>query len=171
VKKNFGYIYNEHLPKTMDKKKNLTSFTILELKNEIAKDNKSALKNFWLKIEKTGTPLIEPIEGDNNHKLVTFIVQADNDTKNAVVICSLADQDDILSNNICERIENTDILYRSFVVLNGTRTVYTISKNNSLRFNRFYDNLMDNWDTLSPDPFNPKEFTQRYRREGKSFVE
>ncbi|GAG51536.1 unnamed protein product, partial [marine sediment metagenome] len=29
---------------------------------------------------------------------------------------------------------------------------------------------MDNWDTLSPDPFNPKEFTQRYRREGKLFV-
>jgi len=103
----------------MEKKKNLTSFKILELKKEIAKGNKSALKNFWLKIEKYGAPLIEPIQEDKNHKLVTFIIQADNETKNAVVICSLADQDDMVSNNICERIENTDIFYKSFVVLNG----------------------------------------------------
>ena len=154
----------------MEKKKNLTSFKILELKKEIAKGNKSALKNFWLKIEKYGAPLIEPIQEDKNHKLVTFIIQADNETKNAVVICSLADQDDMVSNNICERIENTDIFYKSFVVLNGTRTIYTFSKNNSLKFYRFYDNLMHNWDTLTPDPHNPKRFTQRYRREGQNFV-
>ncbi|MHA1670529.1 MAG: alpha/beta hydrolase [Promethearchaeota archaeon] len=170
MNKNFGFIYNEHLNKMIDKKKNLTSFTILELKKELIKGNKSALKKFWLKIEKIGTPLIEPIQGDNNHKLVTFIIQANSETKNAVVVCSLANQDDMISNNVCERIENTDILYRSFIVLNGTRTIYTISKNNSLKFNRFYDNLMHNWDTLEPDPHNPKRFTQRYRREGQKFI-
>ena len=154
----------------MGKMKNLTSSTILELKKELANGNNSALKNFWVKIKKIGTPLIEPIHGDKSHKLVTFIIQADKETKNAIVVCSLADQDDMISNNICERIEDTDILYKSFVVLNGTRTIYTISINNSLRFHRFYDNLMDNWDTLSPDPYNSKRFTQRYRREGQKFV-
>ena len=154
----------------MGKMKNLTSSTILELKKELANGNNSALKNFWVKIKKIGTPLIEPIRGDKSHKLVTFIIQADKETKNAIVVCSLADQDDMISNNICERIEDTDILYKSFVVLNGTRTIYTISKNNSLKFYRFYDNLMDNWDTLSPDPYNSKRFTQRYRREGQKFV-
>ena len=118
----------------MEKKKNLTSSTILELKKELAKGHNSALKNFWFKIEKTGTPLIEPVGEDKSHKLVTFIIQAGKETKNAVVICSLADQDDMITNNICERIEDTDILYKSFVVLNGTRTIYTISKNNSLKF-------------------------------------
>ena len=154
----------------MENKKNLASFIILELKKELAKGNKSALKNFWLKIEKFGAPLIEQIQGVESRKLVTFIVQADRETRNAVVVCSLANQDDVISNNICERIENTDIFYKSFIVLNGTRTIYTISKNNSLKFNRFYDNLMDNLDTLSPDPYNPKRFTQRYRREGQLFV-
>ena len=154
----------------MGNKKNLASFIILELKKELAKGNKSALKNFWLKIEKFGAPLIEQIQGVESRKLVTFIVQADRETRNAVVVCSLANQDDVISNNICERIENTDIFYKSFIVLNGTRTIYTISKNNSLKFNRFYDNLMDNLDTLSPDPYNPKRFTQRYRREGQLFV-
>ncbi|KKM60550.1 hypothetical protein LCGC14_1540750, partial [marine sediment metagenome] len=154
----------------MGKKKNLTSFMISELKKEIAEGNKSALMNFWLKIEKLGTPLIEPIQEDKRHKLVTFVIQADSDTNNAVVICSLANQDDVVSNNICERIEKTDVFYKSFLVLNGTRTIYTVSKNNSLKFSRFYDNLMHNGDTLAPDPYNPKRFTQRYRREGKKFV-
>ena len=154
----------------MDKKENLTSSTLLELKKEIARGNNSALKNFWLKVEKIGTPLIEQIQGDESRKLVTFIVQADKETKNAVIVCSLANQDDVLSNNICERIENTDIFYKSFVVLNGTLTIYSISKNNSLKYQRFYDNLMDNWDTLAPDPYNPKRFTQRYKREGRNFV-
>ncbi|MHA1190673.1 MAG: alpha/beta hydrolase [Promethearchaeota archaeon] len=154
----------------MEKKKTLTSPTILELKKELAKGHNSALKNFWLKIEKFGSPIIEPMQEDKNHKLVTFIIQADKETKNAVVICSLADQDDMVSNNICERIEDTDILYKSFVVLNGTRTIYTISKNNSLKFHRFYDNLMNNWNTLAPDPHNPKRFTQRYKREGQNFI-
>ena len=154
----------------IERKMNLTSFTILELKIELAKGKKSALKNFWLKLEKSGAPLIEQIKEDKSHKLVTFIVQADKEIKNVVVVCSLANQDDVVSNNICERIENTDIFYKSFVVLNGTRTIYTVSKNNSLKFSRFYDNLMHNWDTLAPDPYNPKRFTQRYRREGQKFV-
>ncbi len=154
----------------MDKNKNISSITLLELKKDLAEGNKSALKNFWLKVEKNGTPLIEQIQGEKSHKLVTFIVQADKETKNAVIICSLANQDDVLSNNICERMENTDIFYKSFVVLNGTQTIYSISKNNSLKSQRFYDNLMDNWDTLGPDPLNSKKYTQRYKREGKNFI-
>ena len=154
----------------MEKKKTPKSYTIRDFNKELNGGNKSALNKFWDKIERFGTPLIEQIEGDEDHKLVTFIVQADKDTTNAVVVCSLANQDDVLSNNICERIENTDIFYKSFVVLNGTRTIYSISKNNSLKFKRFYDNLMDNWDTLSPDQYNPRRFTQKYRREGQLFV-
>lgn len=153
-----------------EKMKPLISPVILELKRELKSGNKSKLSDFWLKIEKNGTPLIDKIENDINHKLVTFIVRANKETKNAVVICSLADQDDVVSNNVCEQVENTDVLYKSFIVLNGTRTVYTISENNTLRYRRFYDNLMQNLNTLAPDPYNPKRFIQRYRREGKLFV-
>jgi enterochelin esterase family protein len=154
----------------MENLKSLISPTILELKKKLKKGNQSALDEFWLKIESRGTPLIEQIKNDEKFKLVTFIIRADKETKNAVVVCSIADQDDVVSNNICERVENTNVLYKSFMVLNGTRTIYTISKNNSLTYKRFYDNLMHNWDTLSPDPFNPKKFIQRYRREGKAFI-
>lgn len=148
---------------------NLISPTISKLKLDLINRNKFELDKFWLKIKESGTPLIESIN-DESHKLVTFIVRADKDTKNVVVICSLADQDDVISNNICERIENTDIYYKTFLVLNGTRTIYTFSKNNPLMNIRFYDNLMVNWETFSSDPFNPTKFKQRYRREGKLFV-
>jgi len=154
----------------MEQVKPLISPTILQLKRELRNGNRAALNEFWDNIEKNGTPLIEHIREDGNNKLVTFIVRAKKETKNAVVVCSLADQDDVVSNNICEQLENTNVLYKSFVVLNGTRTVYTISENNSLRYRRFYDNLMQNLDTLTPDPYNPKRFIQRYRREGKLFV-
>jgi len=84
----------------MEKKKPPTSVTIQNLEKELGSGNKSALNNFWDRIERIGTPLIEQIEGDEDHKLVTFLVQSDKDTTNAVVVCSLANQDDVLSNNI-----------------------------------------------------------------------
>jgi len=121
----------------MDIKKNLTSPTIFELRKELAKGHNSALKNFWVKIGKTGTPLIESLDKDKSHKLVTFIVQADKETKNAIIICSLADQDDMVSNNICERIEDTDILYKSFVVLMEHERFIQLAKTTHLNFTGF----------------------------------
>ncbi len=154
----------------MEREKHLISPTISKLINDLKSGKQAVLDQFLLKIEKNGTPLIEPINDDENHKLVTFIVRTDEDTQNIVVICSLADQYDVISNNICERIENTNFYYKTFIVLNGTRTIYTISKNNSLLYGGFYENLMRNWQTCSPDPFNSKGFVQRYSREGQRFV-
>ena len=153
----------------METKNRLISPTISKLKDDLNNGNDWALDEFWQLIEKNGTPLIEHIENDGQHKLVTFIILAEEDTKNVVIICALADQYDVISNNICERIKNTNIYYKTFKVLNGTRAIYTISKNNSLLYGGFYENLMTNWQTCSPDPFNPKRFIQRYRREGVHF--
>ena len=150
-------------------RKELISPTITKLRNDFKSGNTSVLKDFWSKIEENGTPLIEHIENEENYKLVTFIVKADDDTRNVVIITALANQDDVVSNNVCERIENTNVFYKSFKVLNGTLTIYSISRNNSLKFTRFYENIMINARTLSPDPFNSERFVQRYRREGRRF--
>ena len=151
----------------MLRKKHFTSPIISKLEQDLIGENKSALDEFWKKIEQTGTPIIEPFEVDENYKLVTFVVQGTKETKNAVIITALANQDDVLTNNVCERIEKINLFYKTFKVLNGTRTIYTISKNNNLRYNRFYDNIIINWHTCAPDPFNSKKFYQRYRREGQ----
>lgn len=151
----------------MLRKRHFTSPIITKLEYDLIEGNKSVLDEFWKKIELTGAPIIESFESDEDYKLVTFIVRGTIETKNAVIITALANQDDVITNNVCERIENTNVFYKTFKVLNGTRTIYTISMNNNLRYNRFYDNIILNWHTCSPDPFNPKKFYQRYRREGK----
>ncbi len=143
---------------------------ILEnLKVKLSYGNSIALKDFWTKIEREGTPIIESIDTDIEHQLVTFVYKGDKNIKNVVVICALEDQDDVISNNICERMDGTNLFYKSFKVLKGTRTIYTFSINNTLRYTRFYDNLIAHGDTLVPDPHNSKYFIQRYRREGKMF--
>ncbi|MFX0081824.1 MAG: alpha/beta hydrolase [Candidatus Hodarchaeota archaeon] len=151
----------------MLRKNYFSSPIISKLEQDLIEGNRSSLNEFWEKIKQTGTPIIEPFEDNENYKLVTFVVQGSKDTKNAVIITALANQDDVLTNNVCEQIENTNLFYKTFKVLNGTRTIYSISKNNNLRYNRFYDNIILNWHTCSPDPFNPKNFYQRYNREGK----
>lgn len=151
----------------MERKKHFTSPVISKLEQDLIKGNSSELYRFWKNLEYTGAPIIESFEDDNRYKLVTFVVRGTRKTKNAVIITALANQNDVVTNNICERIENTDVFYKTFKVLNGTRTIYTISTNNNLRYNRFYDNIILNWATCSPDPFNPKKFYQRYRREGQ----
>jgi enterochelin esterase family protein len=151
----------------MIKKQHFASPIISELEHEIKKGNYSVLDEFWGKIKREGAPIIELFKKDINFKLVTFVIRGTSKTKNAVIITALANQDDVLTNNICDRIKNTNLFYKTFKVLNGTRTIYTISKNNNLRYNRFFDNIMLNWHTCSPDPFNPKKFYQRYSREGQ----
>ena len=151
----------------MIKKQHFISPIISKLDQAIISGNKTALNEFWNKIERNGTPLIETFAKDKNYKLVTFVVKGTSETKNAVIITALANQDDVLTNNVCDHLENTNLFYKTFKVLNGTRTIYTISKNNNLRYNRFFDNIILNWHTCAPDPFNPKKFYQRYRREGQ----
>ncbi len=147
----------------------LISSTIENLRTRLSSEGNSVLKDFWKKIEEEGTPIIEPIDNDYEHQLVTFIYRGDENTKNIVVICALADQDDVISNNVCERLDDTNLFFKSFKVLKGTRTIYTFSKNNTLRYPRFYDNLMAHGDTLVSDPYNSEFFIQRYRREGHRF--
>jgi len=58
---------------------------LLKLKEDLerAKNNLEKAKiivDFWKAIEENGTPIIEPIEGEPNHKLVTFLYKENSDT-------------------------------------------------------------------------------------------
>ena len=75
------------------RKKQWISPTIFKLRKDILSGNKSSIDRFWGDLEKEGTPLIENIRDKETHKLVTFVVKADEDTRNVVIICALADQD------------------------------------------------------------------------------
>ncbi len=44
------------------------------------------LDDFWLEVVQQGTPLVEPIAGDDRHVLVTFLWRASEPVENVLVI-------------------------------------------------------------------------------------
>ncbi|WP_425445853.1 enterochelin esterase [Dethiothermospora halolimnae] len=135
---------------------NIKSPKLKKLQNKVKAGDKSALESFWREIEENGAPLIEDIEGDNEHKLVTFIVKEEEGVKQFVVASFISGY--ILKDNILDRLEGTDIYYRSYKVQNGVRDNYFIGKDIPLDF----EQVFDNWDKYGKrcvtDPYNKKQF-------------
>lgn len=101
---------------------------LLKLKEEVekAKITKNIIDDFWKEIEEKGTPLIEHIEQEPNHKLVTFLCKEDADTDEILLVSGSLGY--IPHRGIFKRIQGTDIYYKSIFYLNETRTTYAISR-------------------------------------------
>jgi hypothetical protein len=74
---------------------------IRTLQQHLDAGNTTALESFWQAIHNQGTPLIESIEDDHEHLLVTFVWQAGKqDTDNVVVIGQLGSGRDFAENQM-----------------------------------------------------------------------
>ena len=60
----------------MDAKKTPDSPRIALLQQALESGNTDALATFWREITEQGTPLIEPVEDDESHYLVTLMSQS-----------------------------------------------------------------------------------------------
>src|SRR5262245_27718029 len=56
------------------------------LRAELEAGNRPALDAFWREIVARGAPLIEPIDGDKEHVLLTFLWRARGETRNVLLI-------------------------------------------------------------------------------------
>jgi enterochelin esterase family protein len=92
------------------------------LKQELAAGNAAAIDAFWQKVSKQGTPLIEPIIGDDQNSLVTFVWRAGEDTEGVEVVSNLAGHGD--SVDAMALLPGTDLWYKTFKVHNETRESY-----------------------------------------------
>ena len=63
------------------------------LQQEIDAGNTAALDGFWQEVSRQGTPLIEPIPGDGEHSLVTFIWRAGHTNQEVAVVSALPGRD------------------------------------------------------------------------------
>lgn len=52
---------------------------------QLAKGNSAAADKFWREVAEQGTPLVEPIEGDQEHVLVTFLFRGGEDVRNVMI--------------------------------------------------------------------------------------
>lgn len=111
-----------------------TSPRIAALQQALESGKPKALDEFWQEVEEQGAPLIESIEDDDRHALVTFLWRADEPVEHVVLYSELLrgmwwnDWADALFH----RLLQTNLYYRTYRVRTDMRFVYWISPNQPL---------------------------------------
>ncbi|GHO49155.1 enterochelin esterase [Ktedonospora formicarum] len=119
----------------------------------LTRGNATALDRFWQDIFAHGAPLIETIEGDEKHALVTFLWKASGDTHNVVIWGGPAGLDHPEEHQMT-RLLQTDLWYKTYQLQMDVRGVYTFSINDALT-----NQVQGGFGTrFLPDPLNPKQF-------------
>ena len=134
----------------------IQSLRIAALRQELEAGNGTALEAFWQEVAEKGAPLFEPVEGDEQQMLVTFLWRGDQETRNVVVIGGLAGWDDFKEQQMTRLLES-DVWYRTYRGDRTLRTTYRLSVNDS-----FEPLTEENWLERSAswrhDPLNPRTF-------------
>lgn len=125
------------------------------LQEEIKFNKKEAVLKFWKEIEKKGTPIFEEIEGDDKYNIITFLVQEDEEVENIVCFSIFVTED--IKEGLLERIEDTNIYFKSYRILKGIRETYNFTKNNPLEPKDPIENIFKYKDLIFSDSLNSKE--------------
>jgi enterochelin esterase family protein len=97
----------------------LFSPRIDRLKLGIAKEGAGELNRFWEELNKTGAPIVEPLDTDPGSDLVTFIWRGSPGTRNVLVDWGTFQRPfDFKSpkEHLMFHLGNTDVWYRTFKV-------------------------------------------------------
>jgi enterochelin esterase family protein len=97
---------------------------------DLRKRKRAALKPFWQRVTRSGTPLIEPLKVDRHRSILTFLWKHRRGTER-VAVRSLA-FGLFGPNTELSRIPKSDVWYRSYIVPNDFRDAYKIAVNDSL---------------------------------------
>lgn len=81
----------------------------------------AAIAHFWQDVADRGTPLVEPIPGDDGHRIVTFLWRGDEATRGVLILGSIA-QDARM-----ELLPGTDVWFRSYVLRRDLRFTYRLA--------------------------------------------
>jgi len=120
---------NERLRPTPE---HYASHRIAALTKQIASGN-IGTEAFWKEIAATGTPLVEPVENDPKHQLVTFLWRAVTETRNVLVVGSFQLGGSSPPDYAMHRLANTDVWYLTVRLPAGARFSYALSPNDPLR--------------------------------------
>lgn len=114
---------------------------------------------FWRLIERDGAPIVEPIPGDAEHRLVTFVWHGGEHTHGVAIVGG------VVGNQYGEltRLANTDVWYGTYVVPASLRTSYQFLENPSwlgrdLNTLSAEDHVAIPSEPWCPDPLNALRF-------------
>jgi enterochelin esterase-like enzyme len=127
---------------------------ISNLRQAVEANDQTAVDQFWSEVRAHSAPLVEPIPGDKQHSLVTFVWRGTERTHNVVIVDGVAIAVGGLEpvNSEMVHLLKTDVWYRTYAVRNDARFAYMLSENDPLV--SFIDpNRKAN---ARADPLNPK---------------
>jgi hypothetical protein len=112
----------------------LASPRLSALRKEIATGGPGALERFWRRLAEEGTPLVEPVEGEPNERLVTFVWRGGDETRNVLVVVSPSDlgSEEGIAGARLSRIPGTDVWAISRRMRADARLGYAFSVYDSL---------------------------------------
>lgn len=138
----------------MEAQKTFESPHIVSLQQALTSGNAATLETFWQEITEQGTPLMEAIEGDDKHAMVTFLWREKGDTHNVVIWGGPAGLDHPEENQMTRLLE-TDLWYKTYLLQKDLRGVYTLSVNDPWTPPQV---SIDFGTRFIPDLLNPHQF-------------
>lgn len=131
------------------------------LRASLEAGKQESVEAFWDEVRTRGTPLIEPLPGDNKNTLVTFLWKGTPYTQNVIVLRipkAAATPDDYFMNQLAE----TDVWYASVVVDSTARFDYTLAPNvarfQGIAYRIDQDMIAMIAAAARVDPLNPKRW-------------
>jgi enterochelin esterase-like enzyme len=121
------------------------------LREEVASGN-ADINAFWKQVAAEGTPLVESIEKDPQHQLVTFLWRGTPETRNVFPVGSFKVGGLYPLDYVFHQIPRTDVWYLTVRLPTGARFTYGLSENDPLVFNGFQP---ERFATTQVDPLNP----------------
>jgi enterochelin esterase-like enzyme len=121
------------------------------LRKQAASGN-ADINAFWKQVTAEGTPLVESIENDPHHQLVTFLWRGTSETRNVFPVGSFKIGGRYPMDYVFHQIPLTDVWYLTVRLPTGARFTYGLSENDPLVFNGFQP---ERYATTQVDPLNP----------------
>ena len=134
---------------------------IRALRGAVQHGERDSVNSFWEEVKKAGAPLIEPIAGDRENMAVTFLWKDKPDTRNVLVLW-LPYVGTAPDEFFMERLDETDVWYKTIKVDRKMRLEYTLAPNAarlrpmSMGFDQDAINMIAAG--ARPDPLNPKRW-------------
>jgi enterochelin esterase-like enzyme len=124
------------------------------LRKQVA-SGEADINAFWKQVTAEGTPLVESIEKDPQHQLITFLWRGTPETRNVFPIGSFKAGGRYPLDYVFHQIPLTDVWYLTVRLPTGARFTYGLSQNDPLVFNGFQP---ERFATTQVDPLNPQRW-------------
>ena len=133
------------------------------LQKQLKTGSGSVLERFWNEIAKEGTPVVEPIPGDEKHVIVTFLWRGGDNVKNVVLFSPVGApywdfRKDQLTRNQLIRLPDSNIWYKTYWLRKNARFSYLLSPNDSLAPSAEVKDRNERIASWQPDPLNPHQW-------------